>query len=167
MLPENREAVYLFDADYNFDSQKKAPCIKKQLVKDIGKKQSDQLDLMNTALKTIDQYPDEWVYIYTDGSASNGTRDAGYGVRLQYPDMSCIELSGPCGMFCTNYEAEAIAIETALKEISSTYSENHTVRKDIVIFTDAMSVLQALENDIVRDKDKHVIKDHQSDNHFL
>ena len=88
-LPKDREPIYLFDAEYNYDSQKKAPYIKKQLVKDIGKKQSDPLDLMSTALKTIDQYPDDWVHIYTDGSASNGTRDAGYGARIHFPDQSC------------------------------------------------------------------------------
>ena len=86
------------------------------------------------------------VHIYTDGSASCGTRDAGFGVHIQFPNKSCTEFFGPCGKFCTNYEAEAAAIETALSEMDKIYSENREIRTDIVVFTDAMSVLQALKH---------------------
>ena len=151
-LPDDREQIHLFDISYNFDSQNKVPCIKKDLIHDIKKKQSDPLELMNTALKTIDQYPDDMVQVYTDGSASLGVRDAGYGVRIQFPDKSCKELFGPCGKYCSNYEAEATAMETALTEIDNFYSEHQEKRKDIVVFTDAMSVLQALENYSIKDR---------------
>ena len=48
--------------------------IETKLIENIGKKESNPLDLMNTALRTIDKYPDDWVHIYTDGSATSGTR---------------------------------------------------------------------------------------------
>ena len=150
-MPHDREPIKLFDNSYNYDSKKKVPHVEKKLIQDFNKKQSDPLDLKNTALRTIDQYPDEIVHIYTDGSASCGTRDAGFGVHIQFPNKSCTEFFGPCGKFCTNYEAEAAAIETALSEMDKIYSENQEIRTDIVIFTDAMSVLQALNNDETKD----------------
>ena len=119
---------------------------------EVNKQQSDTLDLMYTALRTIDQYPDDMVHIYTDGSATSGIKDAGYGVRIQLPDKSCKELSGPCGRFCSNYEAEAAAIESALTEMDRIYSDYPERKEGIVIFTDAMSVLQALESDSIKDR---------------
>ena len=76
---------------------------------------------MNTALRTIDQYPDDWVHIYTDGSATSGTRNAGYGARVHYPDKTLEELSGPGCVYCTNYEAEATAMEKALLTVSDEF----------------------------------------------
>jgi len=151
-LPNERQPINLFDTNYNFDSQRKDPIIKKQLIQDVNKKHSDTLDLMKTALKTIDQYPDNMVQVYTDGSALSGTRNAGYGARIQFPDKTCKELFGPCGEFCSNYEAEAAAIESALTEIENIFSNKQDQITDIVVFTDALSVLQALENDNSRDR---------------
>ena len=151
-LPEDREPIYLFDANYNFDAQKKTPHIRKVLTDNVSKKQSDILDLRSAALRTIDQYSDDIVHIYTDGSASCGTRNAGYGVCMLFPDGTCREFFGPCGKFCTNYEAEAVAIETSLNEIGTIFSNNEGLKKDVVIFTDAMSVLQALENYNIKDR---------------
>ena len=152
-LPDNREPISLFDCKYNFDTLRVTPKIKKQLPSDIGKKeQSDPLELMNTALKAIDLYPDDWVHIYSDGSATNGTKNAGYGARVEFPDRTYKELSGPCGTNCTNYEAEITAIEKSIKHVSNIFEEKPVVKSNIVIFTDALSVLQALENDTGKDK---------------
>ena len=106
---------------------------------------------MNTALSTIDKYPDEWIHIYTDGSASQGTTNAGYGSRIQFPDQTCEEHFDSCGKFCSNYEAEAKAIETSLTVVSNIFNQNIKERKNIVFFSDAKSVLQALENDDSKD----------------
>ena len=67
-------------------------------------------------------------------------------------DKTCKELFGPCGEFYSNYEAEAAAIESALTEIENIFSNKQDQITDIVVFTDALSVLQALENDNSRDR---------------
>ena len=151
-MPEEREPIYLFDSSYQYEEAKKYPIIEKQLKDNIGKKGSNPLDLMNAALRTIDKYPDNMVHIYTDGSATSGTRNAGFGARIHFPDRTCREISGPCGTYCTNYEAEATAIEQALSALSNEYHINSVNKENIVIFTDAMSVLQALENSTFKDK---------------
>ena len=107
---------------------------------------------MNTALRTIDKFPDDWIHIYTDGSATSGTRNAGYGARIIFPDKTLTDLSGPCGVYCTNYDAESIAMEKALLTVSDTFNDFADKRSNIIIFTDAMSVLQALENNTCKDK---------------
>jgi ribonuclease HI len=98
------------------------------------------------AERTILTYPDDWIYVYTDESAFKGTLNAGYGARIEYPDKTCKELHSPCGSFCTNYEAEALAIEATIKHLSTVFAETPAKVEDIVIFTDGLSVLQALEN---------------------
>ena len=151
-MPEDREPIHLFDSDYQFEQNKKYPKIETKLIEHIGKKESNPLDLMNAALRTIDKYPDDWVHIYTDGSATSGTRNAGYGARVHYPDKTLKELSGPCGVYCNNYEAEATAMEKSLTTVSDVFHGFTEKKGNIVIFTDAMSVLQALNNNSCKDK---------------
>ena len=124
VLPEERESVSLFDINHEPFVQRWEPKIKQHLHENIGKKESDTLNLMNTALRTINKYPDEWIHIYTDGSASQGTTNAGCGSPLQFPDQTCEELFDSCGKFCSNYEAEAKAIETSLHFVSNLFTEN-------------------------------------------
>ena len=64
--------------------------------------------------ETIDSYPDEWIHLYTDGSAFKGTMNAGYGARIEYADKTCNDIHSPCGVFCSNCEAEELAIEAAI-----------------------------------------------------
>ena len=93
-----------------------------------------------------DTYSDEWIHIYTDGSAFKGTMNAGYGSRIQYPDHSTDELFNPCGIHCSNFEAEAIAIEASLHHLSNIFTLDVERQNNVVIFSDAKSVLQALEH---------------------
>ena len=111
-----------------------------------SKRTMDPTTLKIAGLNAIQSFPDEWTHIYTDGSASKGTKNAGFGVRIEYPDKTCKEISKPCGALCSNFDAEASAIQSALQETKSTYLSTNKICSNIVIFTDARSVLQALEN---------------------
>ena len=106
---------------------------------------------MNTALETIGEYPTEWIHIYSDGSATEGTTNAGYGSFMQFPDGTFQELFDSCGKFSTNYEAEAIAIIQSIHLVSSIFEHSPEKKTNLVVFSDARSVLQAL--DICNDKD--------------
>ena len=92
-------------------------------------------------LEFIDQqYPvQEWTHIYTDGSATEVVKNGGAGIFLRFTDGD-EELAIPTGKYSTNYRAETEALCTA----ASTVAENpaRTTGK-VVIFTDALSVLQA------------------------
>lgn len=104
-LPENREPISLFDHEHPPNINIISPTIKTHLIQDINKKKSNAVSLMNAAKRTIDSYPDEWIHIYTDGSALKGTINAGYGACVQFPDQTCEELSDSCGAHSSNYEA--------------------------------------------------------------
>ena len=67
-----------------------------------------------------------------------------FGLNIQIKTNK--ELSNPCGVLCSNFEAEAKAIITALKETKETFHTNKEKCSNLVIFTDSLSVLQALEN---------------------
>ena len=151
-LPDNREPLSIFDQEHPPNIILKPPTIRTSLFEDINKKDSDVVYLMNTAQKTIDSYPDEWIHVYTDGSAFKGIMNAGYGSRVQFPDLTCEELYDACGAFSSNYEAEAKAIEATLHRLSDILTRREKEKNDIVIFSDAKSVLEALENDDSKDK---------------
>ena len=149
-MPEERETILLFDIKNSPAKILQPPIIKQQLVRDIGKKDEAAL-LMSTALETIDNYPTEWIHVYSDGSATNGTTNAGYGSIIQLPDGTSRELFDSCGKYSSNYEAEAIAITKSIHFVTSIYEQSPETRTDLVVFSDAKSVLQALEN--LNDKD--------------
>ena len=92
--------------------------------------------------------------MYTDGSAFKATVKAGYGVYIIHPNKTCEKLQGACGEICSNYEAEVIAIKTALEHLHQIFQEQPSAAKDMVIFSDSRSALQALQSESV---DKTVV----------
>ena len=146
-LPDNREMLSPFDCESPPYSQQELPEINSQLVeKDITKRNTDIVQLMSTAQKTIDKYPDSFIHVYTDGSAFKGTMNAGYGSNIQYPDQTRDELFDSCGLNCSNFEAEALAIEVSLHHLTNVFELTPEKKSDIVVFSDAKSVLQSLEH---------------------
>ncbi|GFO18345.1 Gag-Pol polyprotein [Plakobranchus ocellatus] len=53
---------------------------------------------------------------------------------------------GACGATCSNYDAETIAIRTAVEHLNLTFEEDPTKIDNIIIFSDSKAALQALEN---------------------
>ena len=88
-----------------------------------------------------ERYPQEaWTHIYTDGSATNAIRNGGAGVFIQNPDER-IAIAQPTGVYCSNYKAEVEALTIA----ANTVKNPTDTRKQIVFFTDALSVLKTLD----------------------
>ena len=88
-------------------------------------------------------YPKEsWTHGYTDGSAENAVRNGGAGVYFQYAGGKEDKISLATGLYSTNYKAEAETLKTeaAHIEVSTHASPN------VVLLTDALSVLQALQS---------------------
>ena len=142
-LPQNREKEHYVDKDIPPNQNLKKPSICLDLKKKVSKQNSDIMDLQLTGLQTIQEYPDNWIHIYTDGSAMKGTVNAGFGAKIEYPDKSIDEISSPCGAFCSNFEAEALAMKTAISKIPN----NPNKLQNIVLFTDSKSVLEALKHE--------------------
>ena len=94
-------------------------------------------------------YPDNWIHVYTDGSAFKGTINAGLGARIEYLDGSLEEIAMPCGTLCSNFDAEAHAMKSAIDSIKSTFDMNPNLAANVVIFTDSKSVLECLNNNSV------------------
>ena len=130
--------------------QPSPPEIKTEL-KEKAMKKSDLMDLKRAAEKTILSYPEEWTHIYTDGSAEEGTRNAGWGVWIKEPDGKTKELFGACGDNSTNYDAEISAMQHALDDLQEKFEENRGKATDAVLFTDSMSALQAMESGDLND----------------
>ena len=94
------------------------------------------------AEKMIDEkYPQEaWTHIYTDGSATDATLNGGAGILIQYPE-SKKTLAVPTGIHCSNYKAEIEALTIAVSQIKKAPLQI----PQCVFFTDALSVLEALD----------------------
>ena len=65
---------------------------------------------------------------------------------MNYPDGTKNEIFSSCGSFCSNYVAEQLAISTSVTHINHTFDTNPLAITNIVIFTDSLSTIQALEN---------------------
>ena len=103
--------------------------------------------LKSMALETISSYPENTIHAYTDGSAVRAIRNGGYGSIVSAPDLEePILLSGPCGAYCTNYDAEVVAIQKTLDTILQHLGDGKLEAKDIVIFSDSQSAIQAVQN---------------------
>ena len=121
------------------------PNIKLDLIEKISKANTEQVDLYNLGTRTIMSYPDSFHQVYTDGSAFKGTTKAGCGARIEYSDKTCDELSEPCGLYCDNFEAEALALQHVLQKMTETFETHPNKIANCVIFSDSQSVLKVLD----------------------
>ena len=67
-----------------------------------------------TRVQTILDYPDDSINVYTNGSALEGTINAGLCVRREYTEGPLKEIAFQGGDVCFNFDAEAYAIEAAI-----------------------------------------------------
>ena len=103
-----------------------------------------ELERRALAMEFIDStYPlEEWTHIYTDGSATEATRNGGAGVLIRFTDGEETQAI-PTGRFSTNFRAEAEALSAAAETVSR-HPERTTGK--VVIMSDALSVLLSLNN---------------------
>lgn len=85
---------------------------------------------------------DTWTHVYTDGSAVEAVKNGGSGVYIRFPNGETSKLSFPGGRRCSNYNAEILAIKKAIEHLLSIGQ----AKGSIVVFTDSLSALQALDN---------------------
>ena len=144
-MPDERELETKFSPIAPW-SKLETPIIRTTLVDTNVNKNSDPNILKTCAMETIDSYPMSWVHAYTDGSASNGTKTAGIGVYLRLPDGRSFDHSEACGKTCSNFEAEVMALTKAIDSTYQHFSDGFSQANKLVIFTDSLSALQALQN---------------------
>ncbi|GFR59534.1 hypothetical protein ElyMa_003509000 [Elysia marginata] len=92
----------------------------------IQTKKTDPVLLKLEAEITILTYPPNRVDIYTNGSA---TVNAGCGVYACLLDGTSRDIYGACGETFSNYEAEAIGIQSALELLKTTLNKHPTAQK--------------------------------------
>ena len=125
-MPEEREEILLFDVNNSPAKVLQPPIIKQQLVRDIGKKDEAAL-LMSTAMETINNYPTDWIHVYSDGSATDGTTNAGYGSLIQLPDGTSRELFDSCGKYVQIMRQKQLPLQKA-----STLSHQFLIKPQIL-----------------------------------
>lgn len=144
-LPQHREQIKTVDRTPP-NKTLLSPIIKCSLIQPNTDKRSDAKQLHTIAEETIQQYPNTWIHVYTDGSAHKGTYNAGYGALFTLPDNTTEELYNPCGTYSSNHEAEAVAIEASLRHLSNTFNIFPDKTKNVVIFSDSKSTLDTLDS---------------------
>ncbi|KAK7096645.1 hypothetical protein V1264_003726 [Littorina saxatilis] len=107
-----------------------------------GKQQQSDAALRSLALEEIHRrYPaSKWTHAYTDGSAECATKNGGSGVFIQIPGRPPETLTTPCGVLCSNFKAEVVALHTAADFLTSL---EETPPK-VVFLSDCLSALQVL-----------------------
>ena len=108
-------------------------------------KKSDPVVLKFAAEETVHSYPDDWTHVYTDGSAEEATKNAGWGIWIKNPNGSTEELYDACGANNSNYDAEVLAIQKYLDHLHHKLENKTAKATNVVVFTDSLSALQAME----------------------
>ena len=157
-LPDQRQELQRVARNLPPHTYPKMPEIETKL-KENATKSSDPVSLMRASQRTIEAYPDEWIHVYTDGSAFKATVKAGYGVYIQYPNGTSDKLFDACGEICSNYEAEITALEAALYHLKTVFDVFPSRAQHIVIFTDSLSALKALKGDFCKPELTQIITD--------
>jgi ribonuclease HI len=86
---------------------------------------------------------ESWIHVYTDGSATNAVTNGGAGFHVRSPEGHSTTAGIPTGKHCSNYSAEVQALMQAASMIHDATSEC----PQVVFFSDALSVLEALAGD--------------------
>ena len=144
-LPTNRQPSKTV-CDIHPYMDVKLPDVRTDLCNKNVNKQSDANTLKSIAQETIDRYPTTWIHAYTDGSAFNAIANAGLGAWIKLPNNKTLSLTSPCGIYCSNYDAEVAAINEALQAIHRELETDANSKPDVVIFSDSQSALQAIQN---------------------
>ena len=87
-------------------------------------------------------HKNKWIRVFTDGSATNAT-NGGAGAYIQWQNESSTELAMPVGTHCSTHKAEETAI---LSAVECLLQDRRAYNAQIVLLTDAKSVLQSLRN---------------------
>ena len=95
------------------------------------------LDYIETRYKS-----DSWTRAYTDGSAEEAMKNGGAGVYIEYAERQA-KIARAAGKYSSNFRAETLAMHTAVEEM---LKETDNIKPNVVILTDALSVLEALGN---------------------
>jgi ribonuclease HI len=80
--------------------------------------------------------------VYTDGSATNAIENGGGGIFIKLKDVIHTEAIAT-GRYCNNFCAEVAALKQAAETL---ITHKDQAEKQIVIFTDALSVITALKS---------------------
>ena len=87
-LPSNREKEDFKKRNLPPGEFLYEPTINLELKERVSKKDTDPLELHLTGMQRILEYPEDYIHVYTDGSAFKGTINAGLCVRVEYPGGS-------------------------------------------------------------------------------
>ena len=93
---------------------------------------------------------DQWTRAYTDGSSAEASRERGGGVYIRYKDEKA-HITIATGKYSTKFKAQAEALKKAAVEIRDNLPQT---KPNMVIFTDALSVLSKLQNPHQKDLNK-------------
>ena len=108
------------------------------------KSEYDQKELKETVITLLNElYPNSnWVRVYTDGSFDEATKKGGAGILIEWPNGERLEKSSATSRLSDSFKAESAALELAATTL---LNHPHTPNSRIVLLTDAMTVLQALQ----------------------
>ena len=78
-----------------------------------------EMEIITTCQIDLNYPSENWIRVYTDGSAEEAVSNGGAGVYIEWPDGTTLERSFPTGKHSSNYKAEATALEEAADILSS------------------------------------------------
>jgi len=85
------------------------------------------------------------IVCYTDGSAEDGTKNGGAGAIIYFPGEEEIKVYRGCGVICSSYRAELIAIEETLETVLLHLDKEIEYNRTLWMITDSQSSVTTLK----------------------
>ena len=103
-------------------------------------------NINNAAQRLLDKISETDIVCYTDGSAHEGTKNGGAGATVEIPGSDKITIKSPCGIICSSYRAEMIAIERALQAVKDNLDCEVEFDRRFWVITDSQSSVITLRH---------------------
>ena len=108
-----------------------------------GNTQDDTVKQFLTLAMIAEKYPQKaWIHVFTDWPVTNAVTSGGAGILVHFPGGQKASASMVVGKHCSNYRAEIGALIQAAFIVQTS---DHDC-KQVVFLSDALSVLQAYQN---------------------
>ena len=118
-----------------------APLVTFSLTTGLGPPPTSERHRREAATLHLASLPQCAVWVWTDGSASEGVLNGGAGALIEWPDGVEREVRAPAGGLCSSFRAEMVALRSALESL---LESPRTTEEPLIICTDSQSALASL-----------------------
>lgn len=151
-LRENMEGAHETDKRKEWNDIKVKTWIEKEKGMELAMGGTPEETIIKEIKNKIFGKEEEIIEIYTDGSRRKGREQGGAAVITKETNGNWEEQGFTTSKYCSVFTIEAGAVNKAIET-----TEKQEIKQDVLILTDSLSTVNAIENERVEEKEEGVI----------